>query len=97
MALGITCYGVSYYKLTSQPNKLPVNITNCWKFGHSVVKAKWFSEQSMTLLQSNLNEFWHMRGKWGNTVFTCDHTLDNFNSLAPLRSGHLRSFHTYIE
>lgn len=91
-------YGLRYYLLWSfllqanmTLNKLPVNITNCWKSGHSVVKAKWFSEQSMTTIQSYLNER-HVRGKWGHTVFTCDHTLDNFNSLAPLSPASLGPF-----
>lgn len=72
--------------------KLPADITNCWKSGHPVVKAKCFPILSMTPLQSYLNEFQHMRGKWGNTVFTCNHTLDNFNTFAPVTPATLGPF-----
>lgn len=57
--------------------KLPVDISNCWKSDHPVVKAKQFPKKPMIPIQSFPNEFQNMRGKWGNTVSSCDNSLDD--------------------
>lgn len=46
-----------------------------------VPQLKWFLEQSMIPILSYLNKLQHWRGKQGSMIFTCNHTLDNINSL----------------
>lgn len=67
-------------------------MTNCWTSRYPEVKTKWFPEQSLTPIQSYLNEFQHLRGKQGNMSFTCDHILDNCNSLAAMNPATLGRF-----
>lgn len=82
VALRVTCYGVFYHRVTSQLKNY--QLSNCWKYEHPVIKTEWFSEKSMTPFQSYLNEFWHMKDKWGKMIFTCGHTLDNCISLVAM-------------